>query len=33
MVEKKLIAARDWRRIEELTRAALAVAQAAPAES
>jgi len=33
MVEKKLIAARDWRRIEELTRAALAVAQAAPSGS
>jgi 2-dehydro-3-deoxyphosphogluconate aldolase/(4S)-4-hydroxy-2-oxoglutarate aldolase len=33
MVEKKLIVARDWRRIEELTRAALAVAQAAPSGS
>jgi 2-dehydro-3-deoxyphosphogluconate aldolase/(4S)-4-hydroxy-2-oxoglutarate aldolase len=33
MVEKKLIVARDWRRIEELTRAALAVVQAAPSGS
>jgi 2-dehydro-3-deoxyphosphogluconate aldolase/(4S)-4-hydroxy-2-oxoglutarate aldolase len=33
MVEKKLIVARDWRRIEELTRAALALAQAAPSGS